>query len=579
VVIGGNYVVGVVVFLIIMVIQFVVITNGAGRVAEVAARFTLDAMPGKQMAIDADLNAGMINDVEARRRRKAIEQEADFYGAMDGASKFVRGDSVAGILIVIVNILGGFAVGVLQQGMSISDALQNYTTLTVGDGLVTQIPALLISTASGIMVTRAASESNLGRDVARDVLGNPRALIIAAVVVGALGLMPGMPKLPFLVIAGAVGGTAYYLTKQPTAPPPPPPAPPEPARGPEAVLDLLQLDPMELEIGYSLIPLVDAEQGGSLLNRITMIRRQLALDLGIVLPTVRVRDNLQLRPNGYVIKIRGVEIVRGELLMNHFLAMNPGTAEGKLEGVPTTEPAFGLPATWIAAAAKERAEVLGYTVVDPGSVLTTHLTEVIKQHAPSILGRQDTQVLLNNAKKDHPALIDELVPGQLTVGEIQKVLQNLLRDRVSVRDLVTILETLADYARTTRDPDLLTDYVRRALARSITAQIKDERNVVHALMLNPQLEQALVGSLQPTEQGLTISVEPARLQRVIQRLAQEMERMAAAGHQPVILCSTRVRGPFRRVTERSLPNLMVLSFGEVSAQVNVQSFAVVGEDE
>jgi len=580
-VVGGNYIVGIVVFLILMVIQFVVITNGAGRVAEVAARFTLDAMPGKQMSIDADLNAGIINDEQARERRRLIERQADFYGAMDGASKFVKGDAIAAVLIVFVNILGGFGVGVMQLGMPLTDALKTYTLLTVGDGLVSQIPALLISTATGIIVTRAASEANLGHDVASELLSNPRALALGGGVLLLLGLIPGLPKLPFFLVGGVLLGGAYLMRRQQQAAVAVV-AKEEAAEAPkeaENVMDLLQVDPMELEIGYGLIPLVDKSRGGNLLQRISLIRRQLALELGIVLPTIRVRDNLQLRPNAYCIKLRGVEIARGELLMNHFLAMNPGGAEGDLNGTPTTEPAFGLPAEWIPAAARERAEMLGYTVVDPASVLTTHLTEVIKVHAPSILGRQATQGLIDNLKREHPALVEELIPNLLSLGEVQKVLQNLLRERVSIRDLVTILETLADRARTTRDTDLLSEHVRHALQRTITYQYKDENNVLHALMLSPHLEETLSASLQPTEQGVALTLDHATGQRLLQRLAREAEKMAAQGFQPVVLCSSRIRLPLKRFTERSLHSLAVLAYGEIPPQIEVRSRGLIALDE
>ncbi len=583
-VVGGNLIIGLVVFFILMVIQFVVITSGAGRVAEVAARFTLDALPGKQMAIDADLNAGLITEAEARRRRRQVELEADFYGAMDGASKFVRGDAIAAVIIVLINILGGVAIGVLQNGLSLGDALRTYALLTVGDGLVSQIPALLLSTATGIIVTRAASEANFGRDVARELLSSPRALGIAAAVIIVLGLAPGLPKIPFLVIGGLTGGLAWTLYRSLQASAQQAAAAQqrqqqEAARGPEAATELLHIDPLELEIGYGLIPLVDADQGGTLLHRITLIRRQLATELGFILPTVRVRDNLQLRPNEYVIKLRGVEIARGEVLANSLLAMNPGTAEEGLEGIPTTEPAFGLPALWISPAQREQAELLGYTVVDAVTVLTTHLTEVIRTYAPALLSRQDVQTLLNTLRRDYPALVDELVPNLLTLGEVQKVLQNLLRERVSIRDLVTILETLADYARQTRDTDLLTEYVRRALARQITSQYRDDQGRLHALMLSPHLEQLLLNALQQTDQGLAIVLETATAQRLLQRLAQAMERMAASGHQPVLLCTARLRLPLRRFTERALPNLVVLSYAEIAPQVTVQSSGVVSLDE
>jgi flagellar biosynthesis protein FlhA len=581
-VVGGSYVVGIVVFVILVVIQFVVITNGAGRVAEVAARFTLDAMPGKQMSIDADLNAGIIPEAEARRRRAEIEREADFYGAMDGASKFVRGDAIAGIVIILVNVVGGFIIGVAQNGMDWVQALQTYTLLTVGDGLVSQLPALMISTATGIIVTRAASESSLGADTIRQITANPRALAIVSAALLALALVPGLPKLPFLIISGiaavaafgaaragrraalaAAEGAAQAMAQEAT-----------PA-GPEAVVPLLQVEPMEMEIGYGLIPLVDLQEAGNLLDRITRIRRQIALDLGIILPSVRVRDNLQLAPNQYVIKLRGVEVARGELMVNHYLAMNAGLADESIEGIPTTEPAFGLPALWITAAQKERAELLGYTVVDPPSVLSTHLTEVIRANAASILTRQDVQTLINNVKNDHPAVVEELIPGLLTLGDVQKVLQNLLRERITIRDLVTILEALADHARQTREPEALTEFVRQALARAISQQYKGLDGLIHVITLSPRAEQQLTEALRQTEQGTVVAMEPARAQQLLQRLAAEMEKLAGQGHPPVLLCPARLRGAIRRLTERMLPNLVVLSFSEIAPGVDVQADGMV----
>jgi flagellar biosynthesis protein FlhA len=583
-VIGGNYVVGIVIFLILVVIQFVVITNGAGRVAEVAARFTLDAMPGKQMSIDADLNAGLIAESEAKRRRRQIEREADFYGAMDGASKFVKGDAIAGIVIILVNIVGGFVIGVLQRGIPLTQALTEYTLLTVGDGLVSQIPALMISTATGIIVTRAASEENLGGDTLKQITSSPRALGIVAAVLFAFALVPGLPKLPFIVIGAIVGAGAFTTVRasrreaaalalaeqagEATATEVAP-------SGPEAVTPLLTVDPMELEIGYGLIPLVDPQEAGNLLDRITRIRRQMALDLGVILPTVRVRDNLQLAPNQYVVKLRGVEVARGELLINHYLAMNAGMADESIDGIQTTEPAFGLPALWITSATKERAELLGYTVVDPPSVLTTHLTEVIKGNSANILTRQDVQTLVNNLKTEHGAVVDELIPGVLSLGEVQKVLQNLLRERITIRDLVTILETLADHARQTRDPDALTEYVRQALARAISAQYRGMDGLVHVITLSPRVEQALTEALKQTEAGTMIAMEPARAQRLLERVAAEMEKVAGMGHPPVLLCSARLRLAVRRLTERVLPNLVVLSFSEIAPGVDVQAEVMV----
>jgi flagellar biosynthesis protein FlhA len=584
-VVGGSYIVGIVVFVILVVIQFVVITNGAGRVAEVGARFTLDAMPGKQMSIDADLNAGIITEAEARRRRSQIEQEADFYGAMDGASKFVKGDAIAGIVIILVNIIGGFVIGALQNGMSLVQALQTYTLLTVGDGLVSQIPALMISTATGIVVTRAASGNDLGADTLRQITANPKAMSIVAVVLFAFALVPGLPKLPFLFIGSIAGAAAYAATRSSrraadaeaaTATADAAAAAKEAApTGPEAVTPLLQLDPMELEIGYGLIPLVDPEESGNLLDRITRIRRQMALDLGIVLPTVRVRDNLQLGPNQYVVKLRGVEVARGDLMINNYLAMNAGLADESIEGVPTNEPAFGLPALWISSSQKERAELLGYTVVDPPSVLTTHLTEVIKANAAAILSRQDVQTLINNLKNEYPVVVEELIPNVLQLGEVQKVLQNLLRERITIRDLVTILETLADHGRQTRDPDALTEFVRQRLARAISAQYKGMDGLVHVITLSPRVEQQLTEALKQTDQGTMVAMEPAKAQHLLQRLAAEMEKVATLGHPPVLLCSARLRLAVRRLTERVLSNLVVLSFNEIAPGVEVQSEGMV----
>ena len=581
-VVGGNIVVGLVIFLILMVIQFVVITNGAGRVAEVAARFTLDAMPGKQMSIDADMNAGLITEQEARARRRTIEREADFYGAMDGASKFVKGDAVAAILIVAINAIGGFAIGMLQHGLSATESLDKFTLLTVGDGLVTALPALLISTATGIIVTRAgaAEGSNLGRDVATQLFTNPKVLLICGVMLLGVAAVPGLPKIPFVAIGGAMTFTAVSLRsrlkqealvavveaqEQQRAE----------STSVDSVVNLLQIDPLEVEVGYGLIPLVDEESGGNLLGRITLIRRQIAVELGVVVPTIRIRDNLQLPPNTYVVKLRGIEVARGELLASYLLAMNAGLADEPLDGVPTTEPAFGLPATWIVASNRERAEMLGYTVVDPPSVLATHLTELIRKYAPDLLSRQDTQTLLNNLKKEYPAVVDDLIPAQLTIGEAQRVLQNLLAERVSIRDLVSIAETLANASRATRDPELLTEFVRQALSRQLSAQFADEVGRLHVITLSPRLEQALGGGLQQTDQGSNIVLEPGLAHRIIQATGHEAERLVNGGHQALVLCSSRIRRPFRKLVERMLPNLIVLSYSEVSQSVDVQSLGMV----
>ncbi|AVX20753.1 flagellar biosynthesis protein FlhA [Carboxydocella sporoproducens DSM 16521] len=577
-VIGGNAVVGFIIFLILVVIQFLVITKGAERVSEVAARFTLDAMPGKQMSIDADLNAGLINDQEAKERRKNIQREADFYGAMDGASKFVKGDAIASLVITAINVIGGFIIGLVQNGASdITQVLRTYTVLSVGDGLVTQIPALLISVATGITVTRAASESSLGQELVGQMFNSPRALALAAAALLLLALL-GMPPLPMILLASILGGLAWQInraakTSEETveeevvkeA---------EEARKPENVLSLLQVDLMELELGYSLIPLVDSSQGGDLLDRVVMIRRQCALELGIVLPPIRMRDNMQLRPNSYVIKIKGVEVASGTLMVDHYLAMNAGLAEDDIAGIDTVEPAFGLPAKWIPAHLKEEAELKGYTVVDPSSVLATHLTEIIKSHAHEILGRQDVKKLLDNVKETNPAVVEELVPDLLNLGEIQKVLANLLREKISIRDLVTILETLADQARATKDIDVLTEYVRQALSRQITRQFARDGQIA-VLTLAPELEQQLRENLQQTEHGSYIALDPMSAQKFYTSLQNAVNQQWQRGIQPVLLCPPLLRIYIRRIVERVLPDLPILSYNELEGNVQIQAVGTV----
>jgi flagellar biosynthesis protein FlhA len=574
-----------VVFLILIVVNFVVITNGAGRVAEVAARFTLDAMPGKQMAIDAELNAGAINEETARARRRAVQGEADFYGAMDGASKFVKGDAIAAIIIMVINVVGGFVIGVFQLKMPFQDALGTYAILTVGEGLISQLPALLISTATGMIVTKAASEpdSNLSKDVSTQLFGNRRALAIVGGLLLAMALVPGLPKLPFLGIGGALLTAAFMMRKsakkKELAAAAAPEAPSNTAE-PENLTQLLRVDPISIEIGYGLITLADSESGGNLLSRVTLVRRQIATDLGIVVPTIRIRDDLQLPPDTYLIRLRGVEVARGEVRANRFMAMNPGTAdpEAGLDGLPAVEPAFGLPARWIAPEERERAEMLGYTVVDPTSVITTHLSEVIRQQAPQILSRQDVQALLDGVKAEHPALVGELIPDLLGVGDVQHVLQHLLAERVSVRDLVTILEALADAARVTRDADQLGERVRQALGRAICRQHVGMDGRLSVLTLSPQWQQALNGALQATELGNAILVldQPTGA-RLIQGLSREMERVASLGHNPVLLCPARLRLALRRFTERALSSLVLLAYSEVAPQVEVTTLGVVGD--
>ena len=578
-VVGGNALVGFIVFVILIIIQFIVITKGAERVAEVAARFTLDAMPGKQMSIDADLNAGLISDVEARQRRKKIQREADFYGAMDGASKFVKGDAIAAIIIIIINIVGGFIIGMLQRNMGIEQALQAYTLLTVGEGLVNQIPALLVSTATGIMVTRAASESNLGHDIATQILINPRMYFIASGVLSLLGLVPGLPGIPFFVLAIVAGGIGYLLQRtaqnyaateinmqeQKDM---------EEVRKPENIVSLLQVDPMELEIGYSLIPIVDISQGGDLLDRVVMIRRQCALELGLIVPTIRIRDNIQLKPNVYIVKLRGVEIARGELMLDHYMAMNPGSVFDEITGIDTVEPAFGLPALWVQESLREQAELAGYTVVDPVSVLATHLTEIIKSHAAEILGRQETQTLIDAVKQTNPAVVEEVVPALLSLGDVQKVFGNLLRERVSIRDMVTIMETLGDYASLTKDTELLTEYVRHALVRHISRQ-HVQNNILSCVTVDPQLENIIAGAVQRTEHGSYVALEPPIMQALINSLGKELLNLTNMGYQPVVLTSPAVRLYFRKLTERAAPNLIVLSYAEIESKVEVQALGMV----
>ncbi|MGB9618998.1 MAG: flagellar biosynthesis protein FlhA [Armatimonadota bacterium] len=579
VVVGGNYVVGLVVFIILVIIQFVVITNGTGRVAEVAARFTLDAMPGKQMAIDADLNAGIIDEKEAQNRRAAVSREADFYGAMDGASKFVRGDAIAAVVTILVNILGGFLIGVVQRNMDFITALQTYTLLTVGEGLLIQIPALLISTAAGLMVTRAASEHNLGVEMAGEIFSQPRALSIAAAVCGVLVLIPGLPKMPFVLAAAGGAALTYVLKRQVSRARVEPVGEPEQTRPPEQMTDLLGVDPIELELGYGLIPLADAKQGGDLLERITSVRRQAALELGLLVPAIRVRDNMQLKPNAYRVKLRGIEIASGEVYPGRLLAMNPGAATGELRGTETVEPAFGLPAVWISEAQRVAAEIAGYTVVDPITVLITHLSELIRRHADTILTRQDTQVLVDTVKQYAPVLVEELLPGLLSLGDVQRVLQNLLAERVPIRDLQTILEELANAARLTKDPDALTEYVRSALCRQITRLCQGDDGVVRALTLTPALEQTLADGIRQTESGAQLVLAPDVARKILEAVRSQVERMAAFGHVPVVLCSPRTRVHFRRLVERMTPNLWVLSYNEISPEAKLETVGTVSLDD
>lgn len=583
-VVGGNPVVGFIIFLILIVIQFVVITKGAERVAEVAARFTLDAMPGKQMSIDADLNAGLITEEQARERRRDIQRQADFYGAMDGASKFVKGDAIAGIIITFINILGGITIGMIfPPKLSLMEALHKYMLLTVGDGLVSQIPALLISTATGIIVTRAASDNNLGQDLIKQVFSQPKVIGVTSGMLLIFVFIPGLPKLPFLFLSLFFGGLAYILKHSIRATQLEEKEKLEEGendaiRKPENVLSLLQIDPIEIEIGYSLIPLADYQQGGDLMDRIVMIRRQCALELGIVLPTVRIRDNMQLKPNNYIFKIKGIEVDRGELILNHFLAMNPELSDDGLEGIETNEPAFGLPAKWIHESQREAAEMLAYTVVDPPSVLSTHLTEIIRKYAHELLGRQEVQTLLDAVRETHPAVVNELVPSMLSLGEVQKVLANLLRERVSVRDMITVLETLADYAPLTKEIGLLTEYVRTSLARQISQTYINQEGIIQVVVLSQDWENILTDGLQHSElSGSYISLSPASAQELFAILKNEIERVSSLGIQPVVLCSPNIRLPFKRLTERWFPDLAVISYSELLPDLEIESVGMVNK--
>ncbi|MFF2888091.1 flagellar biosynthesis protein FlhA [Paenibacillus sp. NPDC057967] len=576
---GGEVVIGFIVFLILVVVQFIVITKGSERVAEVAARFTLDAMPGKQMSIDADLNSGLINEQQARERRSKIEREADFYGAMDGASKFVKGDAIATIIILIINLIGGFIVGMAMHGMAFGEALETFSILTIGDGLVAQIPALLISTAAGLIVTRAASEGNLSEDVTSQLFKYPKMLYIAAGTIAVLGLTPIgiLSTWPFSIIL-AVG--AYVMQKkqdkqleqdellveeQQI----------EEVRSPESVISLLQVDPIEFEFGYGLIPLADTQQGGDLLDRIIMIRRQCALELGLVVPVIRIRDNIQLKPNEYVIKIKGNTVARGDLLLNHYLAMSPGFEDDSVVGIETTEPAFGLPAIWIDEAMKERAELSGYTVVDPPSVVATHLTEIIKRHAHELIGRQEAKMLVENVKESYPALIDELIPSILTIGDVQKVLAKLLKEKISIRDLVTIFETLADHGHYTKDPDILTEYVRQALSRQITQQFSPGGDTLRVITVGPQLEKRIAESVQQTDQGSYIALDPVSTQQIYQKLNEHVSRQIQSGQQPIVLASPTIRMYLRQIIERTMQEVPVLSYSELEPNIEIQSVGVV----
>ncbi len=576
-VVGGNFAVGIVAFTILSVIQFVVITKGAGRIAEVAARFMLDGMPGKQMAIDADLNAGLIDEMEAKKRREEISSQADFYGAMDGASKFVRGDAVAGLIITLINVAGGFLIGVLQMKMSLADSARTFTLLTVGDGLMAQVPALIVSTAAGLLVTRADRESKLGEQIGRQLGSQPNAILSAAAVIGVLGLVPGLPTIAFLTLAGitaAIGLAARTAAAQAEAAPVAGKDKAEDEK-PEEVERFLSVDPLEVELGYGLIPLLDETAGGDLLKRVTLVRRQSALDLGLVVPPVRIRDNVRLKSNEYILKIRGTEVGRGEVHSGQLLAMDPGTAEGGLRGIDTKEPVFGLPAVWIEASERSKAEVQGYTVVEAPAVVATHLSEIVKSHAGDLLSRQDVQKLIDHVKEVDKAVVDELIPNLMTVGGVQKVLQRLLKERLSIRDMVTILESLADNAPLTKDLESLTEGVRQALGRSIVRTYEDSRGVVSVMTVDPALEQQLADQLTAGDRGYELAVDPQIANRVYEAVGRLVPAALAASAHPILLCTHVVRPYLRQLLEPVFPNVVVLSYREVSSASQVKSIGTV----
>lgn len=579
-VVGGEVLVGLVVFFILVIIQYIVITKGAERVSEVAARFTLDAMPGKQMSIDADLNAGLISEQEALRRREKIAREADFYGAMDGASKFVKGDAIAAIIIVFINLIFGMIIGVVREGMSFAEAVNHYSLLTVGDGIVSQLPALLISTATAIIVTRAASDGNLGHDITSQLLAYPNMLFFAGGTIFFLGLFTPIDDLLTIPIAAVLIAGGFLLKKEKERPKAlqeeqAEEAAAEEMKTPEQVVSLLTIDPIEFEFGYGLVPLADVNQGGDLLDRVVMIRRQLAMELGLVIPVVRIRDNIQLNPNEYRIKIKGNEVGRGEVLLDHYLAMSPGEEDPDIEGIDTVEPAFGIKAKWITEEMKSRAEMSGYTVVDPPSVISTHLTEVLTKHAHELLGRQETKQLIDHLKESYPILVEEVTPNPLSVGDIQKVLAKLLKERVSIRNLLVIFETLADYCKITTDPDLLTEYVRQALSRQITGQYKQENNQIKAVTLSGKVEKLIADHIQQTEHGNYLALDPKTSQQILENIAKQVEAMASKNMNPVVLCSPAVRMYVRDLTERYFPNVPILSYNELEPGIEVQSVGVV----
>jgi flagellar biosynthesis protein FlhA len=577
-VVGDNYVIGFIVFVILIVINFVVITKGSGRVAEVAARFTLDAMPGKQMSIDADLNAGLITDEQARARRKEIEAEADFYGAMDGSSKFVRGDAIAGIVITIVNIIGGLIIGVFQKGLDIATAAEYYTKLTIGDGLVTQIPALIVSTAAGTIVTRSSSGKDMGNDMIAQLVLHPRAINVVAAALAIMAAVPGLPGTPFFVMACICASLAWVLRKyQDEKVKNDKQRADELAVRPEKekIENLLPLDVLELEVGYGLINVVESDQSGDLLERIVSIRKQFALDLGIVVPSIHIRDNLQLNPGEYRILIKGNKVAGGSLMPDHLLAMDPGNVTAQVDGVPTKEPAFGLDAMWVSKSRREDAELAGYTVVDLATVMATHITEIIRQHAHELLGRQEANQLIENFKKAYPKVVEELIPDKMPLGSVVRVLQNLLKEQVSIRDLLTIFETLADEAQKTKDLEVLTEAVRKGMARSITAKYTTDELMIPTISLSGTLEEFVANSLIQTEQGIQLVMDPRSAQNIISEIARSIESHPEFAGQPILLTSPTVRRHIRKLTERFIPQLVVLSHNELTSEAKITSLGIV----
>ena len=578
-VVGGNYVVGAVIFIILVLINFIVITKGSVRTSEVAARFTLDAIPGKQMSIDADLNAGIITEEDARMRRRMLEREADFYGAMDGSIRFVRGDAIAGILITLINVIGGFAIGVFQQDMVVAEAARVYTLLTIGDGLVTQLPALVVSTAAGIIVTRATTDKNLPNELISQLSNNPAAFSIAAAALFFFGTIPGLPHIPFFILSALVGWIGYRLyqgrqQKERTQQKKIDEEKKTPL--PEKVESILPLDIMELEVGYELIPLVDADRNGELLERIKSVRRQFALELGFIVPPLHIRDNLQLKASDYAIVIKGVEVARGSVMTGRLLAMSPGKTEKEIPGVKTQEPTFGLPSIWINASTKQEAQMAGYTVVDPATVITTHIKETIKRNAQELLGRQEVQTLLDKFKETNPKVVEELVPNLMTLGKVQKVLQNLLREQISIRDLRTILESLADFAAKVEDPDVLTEYVRQALARPITKQYLAKDGSLSVMTLDQNVEELIHQSIQKTELSSYLALEPTVAEKILAKIREAVEAVTPMLETaPVLLASPLVRMYLRKLTERFLPDLVVLSHSEIVPTVQIRTLRVV----